>query len=119
MKIIHISDIPKEPASHEDPNDPGVLKQVLLRRDDIPSGRIQMVNWATMPPGKSFQLHEHRSMEEIYIIFSGTAKIRIGGEEAVLQKGDAVVIPPKTVHAMTNNGGEPIEYIVIGVVADT
>lgn len=116
MNIIHIADVPKVPASHEDPNDPGVIKQVLLRRDDIPAGRIQMINWAALPPGKSFQPHEHRSMDEIYIMLSGTGILRVGEEEAVVQKGDTVVIPSKTMHAMTNNGSDPIEYIVIGVV---
>lgn len=118
MRIIHLSDIPKVPASHEDPKVPGVLKQVLLRRDDIPTGRIQMVNWATLLPGRSFQPHEHRSMEEIYIMLSGTAILYIEKKEAVVRKGDTVVIPSKTVHSMTNTGSEPIEYIVIGVVCE-
>ncbi|MBI5448841.1 cupin domain-containing protein [Candidatus Gottesmanbacteria bacterium] len=116
MNIIHVADIPKVPASHEDPRDPGVLKQVLLRRDDIPVGRIQMVNWATIPPGKSFRLHRHENMTEICVILEGTAQMKIDNGKYSVTRGDTFVIPSTSFHSMINLGAQPVLYLVIGVV---
>lgn len=118
MNIIHLSDIPKVPASHEDPKDPGVLKQVLLRRDDIPTGRIQMVNWATIPPGKSFRLHRHENMTEICVVLEGDAEVQIGNKKYLVHRGDTFVIPNSSLHSMRNLGAEPVVYLVIGVVCE-
>ena len=65
MKIVRFGDISEISASHEDPKNPGVLKKVLFHLGDLASGHIQMVNWATLLPGKSFSLHNHESMQEL------------------------------------------------------
>lgn len=116
MKIIRKKIIPKVPASHEDPADPGVLKQVLLRRDDLAPGRIQMVNWATLLPGKSFRVHQHEDMDEIFIILNGKVQITIGNERETLEKGDAVLVPEASVHIMKNLIDKEVSFIAIGVV---
>lgn len=116
MKIIRLQNLSKVPASHEDPADPGVLKQILFRRDDLAPGRIQMVNWATLLPGKSFRAHQHEDMEEIFIILNGKVEITIGDEHEILEKGDTVVIPEASVHIMKNFIDKEVSYIAIGVV---
>ncbi len=115
MKIVRFKDIKFEPASHEDPNNPGVLKKILLKAKDITKGRIQMVNWCKLPSGNSFRPHFHQSMKEIYIILSGKAKIRVGNKKAILKKGDAVIIPERKVHLMTNIDKKNVIYLVIGI----
>ena len=62
MKIVRFSDLSFIPASHEDPKDPGALKKILLKRDDLPAGRIQKINWARIPKGKTFAAHFHEFM---------------------------------------------------------
>ena len=47
------------PASHEDPRNPGVLKRVIATKHDFQEGHVQMLNWARLPAGSSFQLHYH------------------------------------------------------------
>lgn len=116
MKIIRKKIIPKVLASHEDPADPGVLKQVLLRRDDLAPGRIQMVNWATLLPGKSFRAHQHEDMEEIFIMLNGKVEITIGDEREIVEKGDTVVVPEASVHVVKNLTDKEVSYIAIGVV---
>ncbi|MEK7543373.1 MAG: cupin domain-containing protein [Patescibacteria group bacterium] len=115
MKIIRLQNFPKVPASHEDPVDPGVLKQILFRRDDLAPGRIQMINWSTLLPGKSFRSHYHEAMDEVFIILDGEVEISVGEEKAILGKGDAVVIPEKTVHVMKNLTNEEVWYIALGI----
>lgn len=115
MKIVRGKDLVYTPASHEDKNDPGVFKKVLYQKDDLTKGKIQMINWAKLKIGKTFQVHYHEDMDEIFIILKGKAKISIGKEEAELGKGDAVLIPMKSIHQMFNIGTEDVEYIAIGI----
>lgn len=74
-----------------------------------------MINWAKLPVNRSFRSHYHEDMEEVFIILKGRAKIRIEDEEAILAKGDLVIIPIQKVHEMKNIGEREIEYLALGV----
>lgn len=115
MQVIRLDGLPKVPASHEDPADPGVVKQILLKRDDFPPGRIQMINWSTLLPGKSFRPHYHEAMDEVFIILNGQVEIVVGKEKVTLGKGDAVVIEENVVHVMKNLTNREVSYIAIGI----
>lgn len=115
MKIIRFNDLDFIPASHEDPKDPGALKKVLLKRNDLPKGRIQMINWAKIPKGKSFAPHYHEQMIEVFIIMTGKVKVKIDSEEEVLEKGDMVIAMEKQVHTMENISDENVDYITLGI----
>ncbi|MFA9289010.1 MAG: cupin domain-containing protein [Weeksellaceae bacterium] len=119
MKIIRNSDIEYQPASHEDPQDPGVLKKVLLRGTDFIKGEIQMINWSKLPVGKAFAQHYHESLQEVFVMLSGTARITVEHESAHLEKGDAVVIEPNEKHVMQNTSQEDVYYIALGIASDT
>lgn len=115
MKIIRFKKLKFLPASHEDPKNPGVLKKVLFVKDDLIKGRVQMINWAHLPKGKSFRAHYHEDMEEVFIITSGKAEIIIDKEKNILSKGDAVIVPVKAVHKMVNLGKSPVVYFAMGI----
>lgn len=115
MKIIRFTDIAQDPAAHEDPKDPGVVKKVLLTAQEGIQGKIQMINWATLLPGKSFRSHYHESMFEIYVMMADGAKATINGQKVSLGRGDALVVSPHENHEMKNTTATPIEYIVLGV----
>lgn len=116
MKIISKSLLKKIPASHENLQNPGVLKQTLFTHFDFPyKHRLQMVNWAYLQGKRSFRKHYHQEMAEIFIIVQGRAKIIVNGQEKKLKKGDSVLIPIGSVHQMINIGRSIVEYIVIGV----
>ncbi len=116
MKIIKFQDLEFIPASHENSNNPGALKKVLLKRDDLPAGRIQMINWAKIPKGKSFAPHYHESMIEVFIMISGKVKAKIDDEEDILEKGDMVIAKEGQIHTMTNLSDEDVEYFAMGIV---
>ncbi len=118
MKIIRLHDLPKVRASHEDVGDPGVFKQILLKRDDLDAGRIQMINWSTLLPGKSFRSHYHEAMDEVFIVLDGEVEIAVNKEKETLGKGDAVVIPEGAVHIMKNLTDREVCYIAIGISRD-
>ncbi|OGE64879.1 hypothetical protein A3I48_01175 [Candidatus Daviesbacteria bacterium RIFCSPLOWO2_02_FULL_36_7] len=115
MQVIRSKDLKYIAASHEDQDNPGVWKKILFKKDELVDGRIQMINWAKLPVGKTFQAHFHEDMDEVFIILNGKTSIRINDEEDNLEKGDAVVIPMKHVHQMTNTCAEDVEYVVIGI----
>lgn len=115
MKIVRGAELEFVPASHEDPNNPGVLKKILLKKDELKPGRVQMINWAQILPGKSFRKHYHEDMEEVFVIIAGEAKMVINGEEFRLQKGDAVIIGHNEEHEMENVGNGTVDYVVVGI----
>lgn len=118
MKIIRLHEQDKVPASHEDLKDPGVLKQILLRQTDLMAGRLQMINWSTLLPGKSFRRHYHEAMDEVFIILDGEVEMTLGDEKARLGRGDTVVIPEKMVHVMKNLTDRAVCYIALGISRD-
>ncbi len=115
MRQILFGDQEFVAAGHEDPTNPGVWKKVLFRKDDLQPGRIQMVNWARLPSGNTFAAHYHEDMQEIFIVLSGVTRIRVGDQDAELRPGDAILIEPREVHQMWNDGEEVVDYLAIGI----
>ena len=115
MHIVRGSEIDFEPASHEDPKDPGVLKRVLATHSHFTEGKIMMVNWAKLPVGKSFQSHYHEDMQEFFIILNGSVDMTVTDMTSQLNAGDAILVHQKEIHKMTNTCDEDVEYIVFGV----
>lgn len=115
MRIIRGSEIKFVPASHEDQQNPGVLKRVLATRDDLIDGRIQMINWASLPARSSFQSHYHEDMEEVFVILTGKVEMTVDDQPHQLESGDAILIAPKEVHSMKNLTDQDLEYVVLGI----
>lgn len=113
--IIRFASLPALPASHEDPKNPGVLKKILISAKDVAPGHVQMINWCTLLPNKSFRPHYHETMDEIFIMLSGKVKMVIDNDVIMLQKRDTVIIEKNRVHSMINPGSKIVEYIAIGV----
>ena len=115
MQIIRGHEIEFTAASHEDSIDPGVLKRVLATKNDLVAGRVQMVNWARLPVGKSFQRHYHEDMQEVFVIVDGIVGVEVNGHQDELRRGDAILIDPRESHQMTNVCDEDVHYIVFGI----
>lgn len=118
MKIAKSSSLDYVPASHEDPKNPGVLKKVLFTNKDLIKGQIMMVNWAKLPKGKSFRNHYHEDMEEVFIILTNQVRMTVDNKQAILQSGDAVVVPIKSTHIMENISSGDVEYLVFGIALE-
>ena len=115
MQLIRANAQPFVPASHEDPRNPGVYKRVIRTRDVILDGRVQMVNWARLPAGRSFRKHFHGDMQEVFVIVDGDVSCWVDGETCDLKRGDAILIDPQEVHQMTNTGAQDAFYVVFGI----
>lgn len=133
MRFVFGDQVALVPASHEDPQAPGVLKKVLLSAGAIQSGDVPMVNWSLLRPGRRFALHYHQDMQEIFMIVSGTVEARVwssdqcperetdwpSGEPVVrsLGAGDLLCVDPREVHQMINVGQQDVVYLVFGVTS--
>ena len=115
MQIIRATDFPYVPAGHEDPQNPGVWKKVLLQKADLQTGHVQMINWARLPVGNSFAPHYHEDMQEVFIIVQGVATLMVGAASVTLARGDAIRIEPHEVHTMWNHGADDVEYVALGI----
>ena len=70
------------------------------------SGERMMMVLSTTLPRHSVPLHSHPH-EQIGMIYSGKAKLRIDGEERTVEKGDFYCIPANVPHGDTAIGDEP------------
>ena len=116
------------PASHEDPANPGVLKRVIAAKADFMAGQVQMLNWAQLPVGASFQPHYHEDMQEVFVLLCGTVTMMISDrsdsatpslqatmKQVKMKRGDSVIINPDEIHEMLNIGEDVAEFIVFGI----
>jgi len=118
MKLIRSDNSPFVPASHENPDNPGVLKRVIATRDDIPSGQIMMVNWSQLPGGSSFQRHFHEDMQEVFILVDGRVRMTVDGTVCEMRSGDTMIVDANEIHEMSNLENTPAQYVVFGVSAE-
>ena len=111
------------PASHEDPKNPGVLKRVIAAQSEFQAGQVQMLNWAQLPVGSSFQPHYHEDMQEVFVLLSGVVTMKVrklnsddsAGDCITMRPGDTVIIDPTEIHQMQNIDNVVAEYIVFGI----
>jgi mannose-6-phosphate isomerase-like protein (cupin superfamily) len=103
------------PASHEDPLKPGVLKRVIATKEQFQAGHVQMLNWARLPAGSSFQLHYHEDMQEIFVLLKGHVEMQCGVQHTIMNPGDTVIVSAREPHQMRNTGGDVAEYLVFGI----
>ena len=76
--------------------------------------KITYVSLAKLQPSLSYEPHDHQDHEEVYYIISGSGHIRIGTETTLFRDGDVIYIPDNTVHSITNDGAEMVEFLAFG-----
>lgn len=76
---------------------------------------IQAVNFClgnvTLDPrGGQVPWHNHEQ-EEVYFVMEGTGEICLGDERSAIMGGQAVYIPPRVFHQLTNTGETPLRLL--------
>jgi len=59
----------------------------------------------------SLQMHHHRA--EHWIVVNGSANVRRGNEEFILNENESTYIPPNTLHRLENPGRVPLNLIEV------
>ena len=119
MKKINEKDRKWEPATHEDPLDPGVWKRVIVKHDEVdPKSKLMMVNLCRVPVDKTHKAHSHETMEEVFYFTSGEGQVKIDDEIEDVIAGDRVIVPAKAIHQVKNTGRIELKYIGLGIALD-
>jgi uncharacterized cupin superfamily protein len=67
-----------------------------------------------VPPGRSpCPYHSHSAQFELYLVVSGSGKIRSSDGWSEFAPGDAVIFPPGEPHQILNNGEEDLLFYII------
>lgn len=115
MKLIKGDALDFIPAAHEDPKNPGVLKKVLFKSNDFDKGQVVVVNWSSLPKGKSFARHYHESLQEVFIIIKGEVKAYVNDQEVILESGDGLIVDVNEKHSMENVTEEDVLFVMFGI----
>lgn len=97
-KITHFIDVAQAPKIVQREG----LETIILT--GLHGEEMMMVLNVTLP-GHTVPLHSHRH-EQIEMVYGGKAKLRIGDEERVVEKGDFYCIPANVPHSDTAIGDE-------------
>ena len=76
---------------------------------------IQATNFSmghvTLDPNGGQVPWHNQEQEEIYFILEGTGEMCLGDERTTVATGQAVYIPPRVFHQLTNTGSSPLRMI--------
>ncbi len=108
-----------EPAAHEDPNDPGVWKRVIVKHEEAdPKSKLMMINLCKVPVGRTHAAHSHETMEEIFYFTDGVGEVKIDDETVEVSAGDRIIVPARSVHQVRNTGEKELLYVGLGIALD-
>jgi quercetin dioxygenase-like cupin family protein len=66
-----------------------------------------------LAPGASIVKHRHLGQDEIILIQTGTAQVRVGDLERTVHAGSLVFLPSNTYIEARNVGSEPVSLVAI------
>jgi mannose-6-phosphate isomerase-like protein (cupin superfamily) len=85
------------------------IRELLAHRNSCI--RNQSLAEAALPEGASTTPHKHLVTEEIYFILEGEGEMQIDQEYHKVIPGDAIAIPPGSVHQITNSGRGLLRFL--------
>jgi mannose-6-phosphate isomerase-like protein (cupin superfamily) len=101
MDIVHA--VPTESLS----------EKLSVQRLSDRLGLTQMrANVYTLAEG-SMSRHLHREQEELYVVLDGTAMVDVDEERVKLGERDALAVPARAWHRVSNVGVGPMTFLVV------
>ena len=87
-----------------------VTKNVVGGTSPIQAETFSMGMVVLDPNGGQVPWH-NQDQEEVYLVLEGVGEMCLGEERATLSAGQAVAIPPRVFHQVTNTGPGPLRLI--------
>jgi len=76
-------------------------------------GSVDTCVWQVeLAPGTPATPHS-LTREEVFVVLSGRADVRIGDEHAEAGPGDSIVVPAQTLFELSNAGDEPMRALCV------
>jgi quercetin dioxygenase-like cupin family protein len=64
-------------------------------------------------PGQAQKIHTHADQDKIYFVLEGRARVQLGGDEEVVDAGEAVVARAGVPHGLVNASDAPLLVLVV------
>jgi len=106
----NINDIPVETA-----HGGAGSRQLLVTPDKLTSPYFEAFTKGFLEVGKIFDWHEHKDIDEIYIVLKGFGKFFCNDEVIDYKVGDIITIPANTKHKIEALGNKTSEYYFIRI----
>src|SRR5919204_4688825 len=104
MKVVKISDLPREPAVSPLFTGGRVFRQLIVDPAESVSFNFSVVNFTA---GSRNKFHQHTS-DQILIVTEGTGVVATDREERTVSAGDVVLIPAGENHWHGAPGATPL-----------
>jgi mannose-6-phosphate isomerase-like protein (cupin superfamily) len=82
------------------------VETILLHSDENSSVFIIYIKQAA-------RKHVHQYHTEVVTVLDGTGRMYLGGDYFDIKKGDHIVIPPNTAHAVITTSGKPLKVLSV------
>jgi uncharacterized cupin superfamily protein len=105
--IVNLKEIDDSAGEHA-PN-----LEARFARKHLGSEHLGVSYFRYGPGFRSPMGHSHREQEEVYVVLSGSGRIKLDGEIVALRQWDAVRVAPNTVRAL-EGGPDGLEVIAVG-----
>jgi quercetin dioxygenase-like cupin family protein len=89
----------------------GSIRQIVVPATT--GARNLVILEGIVQPGQGHDFHQHPHQEEVIYVKSGSIEQWVGKQKRILAPGDAVHIPPGTVHASFNAGSSDAALLAI------
>ena len=86
----------------------------ILAGDVLPKGMAAPFShaWGWLENGNEMEGHSHPT-NEIYLVFSGSGTVVVGGEREKVSCGDVIEIPPDVYHTMICDENETLLWTAL------
>ena len=98
------------------------MKIRLAERAKFQPDRMAKIALATTPraqldlyclePGQSQRVHSHDDQDKVYVVLDGRGRFTLGGDEHLLEQGEALVAAAGAPHGVSNDSGARLLLLV-------
>ncbi len=89
-----------------------ITQNIVGGLSPIQSDKFAMGHVVLEPRGGQVPWH-NQEQEELYLVLEGVGEMCLGSERRLLTAGQAVYIPPRVYHQLTNVGDTPLRMIYV------
>jgi mannose-6-phosphate isomerase-like protein (cupin superfamily) len=87
--------------------------EARVARNDLDAEQTGLTYFRLRPGKRSPFAHRHRHAEEVYLIISGTGRVKLDDEISAVRPLDAIRVAPETARAF-EAGPDGLEFIAFG-----